>query len=251
MKKAVIITILLLLSAVITSCKGGKPVETAAQTGTAAATETAETAADLREPEVTYGDEWQFAALDKQILAEDEHWSVTGRGFSYKNGCLGISGAGYFDLANLTPIGDEENYIFEFEYSAEPGAQISAGLNLLGIDSLPATGVPGIWLVFSDTSVSVFTGEPVDIGKKDGFCKISLQVYQSSQTVKISADGELCAKVTYEGDGETTKLHVYDADGNDKYQVTLYAPLYAGGSIKLHSAKDCSVYIKNIAFKTF
>ena len=251
MKKTVIITILLLLSAVITSCTGGKPVETAAQTGTAAATAATETAADLREPEVTYGDEWQFAALDRHILAEDENWSLTGMGFAYKDGCMGISGSGYFDLANLNQIGDEGNYILEFEYLARPGTSIAAGLNLIGIDSLPASGVPGIWLVFDDASVSVLTGEPVDIGRKDGFRKISLLVDQSLQTVKISADGELRAAVTYESDGETTKMHIYDADGNDKYRVTLYAPLYSGGSIKLRSAKDCSVYIKNIAFKTF
>ena len=106
-------------------------------------------------------------------------------------------------------------------------------------------------VIFDDSSISAFSANKIDIGKKDGFRRVSIMVDQSSQTVKISADGELCAKVTYEGDGETTKLHVYDADGNDKYQVTLYAPLYAGGSVKLVSARNCNVYIKNVAFKTF
>jgi hypothetical protein len=252
MKKIAIILIII-LTAALYSCNGADSVTTGADIPTVPVTaaESGGTETAGGNEEVTYGDEWQFAALDRQILAEDEHWSVTGSGFAYKDGCLGISGSGYFDIASLTPIGDEENYIFEFEYLAKSDSRVAAGLNLLGIDSLPGSGVPGIWLIFDDSSVSAFSANKIDIGKKEGFRRVSILVDQSSQTVKISADGELCAKVKYEGDGETTKLHVYDADGNDKYQVTLYAPLYAGGSIKLHSAKDCSVYIKNIAFKTF
>ncbi len=243
MKKLAII-IILTLTAVLYSCKSGDAVTTDADVKTAAISDTEK----ITENAVTYGEEWQFASLDKQILAEDENWSLTGKDFSYKKDYLGIFGRGYFDLANLNRIGDEENYVFEFEYLAMPDTKLGAYLNLLGIDSIITDEDPGITIVFGPDSISIGAEPILELEKKPGFRKISLRVDQTEKTVRISSDGEFCAKLVYESDGGAMRLGLYDAKGDPVCEKTKNAPLYAGGMIKLR-AENCGVYLKNVAFR--
>ena len=244
MKKIAII-ILLLLFAALVSCKNGKndrkkPVDPVTSEPSASVTE--------KEADVTYGEEWRYAALDRQILAEDENWSVTGSGFSYKNGSMGCSGKGYFDLAGLYNFGDEENYVFEFEYSAEEEKALYLGLNLLGIDSMPNDPGSGIWLTLDKNSVSLYGADGSVPTGSSGFVKISVRVDQTGKTVRISADGKLCALAKWDSSGEKTALTLYNADGTEISQ-TATGFLYSGGRIKLRSAEGCHVYIKNAAYK--
>lgn len=249
MKKAVIITIIMLFFAVFASCRKNQPVTPPVTTEPAiTVTAAAPEHTSPREPDVTYGDEWTFAGLDRQILAEDENWSVTGSGFAYKNGCLGVSGSGFFDLAELYNFGDEENYIFEFEYSAEEDAALYLGLNLLGINSLPTDPGSGIWLQLGRGAVSLY-GADGNVGiAGDGFVKISVRVDQPDSRVTVSANGEKCASVRFETADGKTALTLYNGSGSALSSVT-GDMLYSGGCVKLRSAAGCHVYIKNAAYK--
>ncbi len=244
MKKTVII-ILLLLSAVLVSCKNGKTEQKKpADPVTAALTKYV----TEKEAEVTYGEDWRCAALDRQILAEDENWSVTGSGFSYKNGSMGCAGKGYFDLAGLYNFGDEENLIFEFEYSAEEDKALYLGLNLLGIDSMPNDAGSGIWLVFGKNSVALYGADGSVPIASSGFTKISARVDQTGKTVRISADGKLSARVTWDNPGSKSVLTLYGEDDTE-ISKTSTGFLYSGGCAKLRSVEGCHVYIKNAAYK--
>ena len=206
MKKALIVLSLVLL--IFSQSCGQEPAETEKET------------VALPEPvSASYGTEWAYAGMDKQIPSDDPDFSVTGAGFEYRGGWLGVDGDGYFDLTVNYEPGSDEKFSFEFDMFLKDGGVIWLGIWLYGKDSLPDDGMPGEWIKLSGQGAEYY-GQNYGLDKK--------------QTVKI--------KITAGPDG----FRLY-ADGNELIR-TEHGSDNGGGAIKLRSQNAVS-YISNIAFR--
>ena len=205
MKKTVI-TVILSVLLLLPSCKKEEQTDTTATPLPPAETE-------------SYGTDWAYADLDSQILSDDPDFSVTGRGFEYRGGYLGVDRDGYFDVAVNYEPGPDESFTFEFDYYAKDDGALWLGFWLYGKDSLYADDTGGEWIKLSAGKLE-FDGKTYDLPK--------------DKAVRI----RLCAKK----DGFT----IY-ADG-ESVIVSDHGSQNGGGAIKLRS--DMSpVYIKNLAFR--
>lgn len=205
MKKTVI-TVILSVLLLLPSCKKEEQTDT--------------TAIPLPPPETAeHGTDWAFSSLDSQIMADDENFAVTGKGFEYRGGYLGVNGDGYFDVAVNYEPGPDESFTFEFDYYAKDNGALRLGFWLYDKDSLYGDGTGGEWIKFS-------------AGKLDFDGKT--YVLPKDKAVRV----RLCAAK----DGFT----LY-ADG-ESVIVSDHGVKNGGGAIKLRSDKS-PVYIKNLAFR--
>lgn len=205
MKKALIVLSLVLL--IFSQSCGKEPAETEKET------------VALPEPvSASYGTEWAYAGMDKQIPSDDPDFSVTGAGFEYRDGWLGVENEGYFDLTVNYEPGSDERFVFEFDTYIKGGV-LWLGLWLYGKNCLPDDGMPGEWIKLYENGAE-YNGQTFAFDKKE--------------TVKI--------KLTAGPDGfavfadEKELFHTDEGSQN------------GGGTIKLRS-EDAPVYISNIAFR--
>ena len=205
MKKTVI-TVILSVLLLLPSCKKEEQTDTTATPLPPAETE-------------SYGTDWAYADLDSQILSDDPDFSVTGRGFEYRGGYLGVDHDGYFDVAVNYEPGPDESFTFEFDYYAKDDGALWLGFWLYGKDSQYGDGTGGEWIKINAGKLE-FDGKTYDL--------------QKDKTVRI----RLCAAK----DGFT----LY-ADG-ESVIVSDHGVQNGGGAIKLRSDKS-PVYIKNLAFR--
>ena len=168
----------------------------------------------------TYGDGWAYAPMDRQIMADDGDFAVTGSGFVYKDGWLGVAEDGFFDLACLYEPGSGESFTFCFDYYAKDGCALYAGLWLYGVDCTPGDGTDGVWMSFSDGS-AVIEGEEFKI--KKGAVSVRIEMDSAEEKLTVFADG---VKITERE----------------------CPPKNGGGAVKAVSAKG-PVYISNAAFR--
>ena len=204
--KKISIFVLLLILIFCSSCKKEEQTNTTATPLPPAETE-------------SYGTDWAYADLDSQILSDDPDFSVTGKGFEYRGGYLGVDRDGYFDVAVNYEPGSDEKFCFEFDAYIKDGGALWFGFWLYSKNSLPDDGMPGEWIKLREHS-ALYGGVPYETGKKE--------------TVKI--------KLTASPDG----FAVY-ADGAELIR-TDQGSANGGGAIKLRS-EGAHVYISNIAFR--
>lgn len=166
----------------------------------------------------SYGGEWAYAGMDKQIQADDPDFSVTGKGFEYRGGWLGVDSDGFFDLTVNYEPGADEKFSFEFDAFTKDNGVLLFGFWLYGADSVPDDGMPGEWIKISQNRLR-YKDTSFDLNK---------------DAVKI--------KLTAGPDGFT----LY-ADGAELIR-TDKGPDNGGGAIKLRS-ENAPVYISNTAFR--
>ena len=167
----------------------------------------------------SYGTEWAYAGMDKQIPADDPDFSVTGAGFEYRDGWLGVEDEGYFDLTTVYDPGSDEKFTLEFDTFIKDGGVLWLGIWLYGKDSMPNDGIPGEWIKLCEDSAG-YNGQTFAFDKKE--------------TVKI--------KLTAGPDG-----FAFSADGKELFHTNIGSQ-NGGGAIKLRSQNGV-VYISNIAFR--
>ena len=205
MKKILIVLSLILL--IFTQSCGHEPVETEKET----------VALPPAESE-SYGTEWAYAGMDKQIMADDPDFSVTGADFEYRDGWLGVKDGGYFDLACNYEPGPEERFTLEFDFYSGGGA-LWLGMWLYGKDSLPDDGMDGCWLKLSDGAIGYGGGTFATVSGK----AVKIKAEAGPYGISVSADGEV----------------LFSSD---------HKPDNGGGAVKLRSDGP-DVYITNIAFR--
>ena len=207
MKKRFIL-ILLSVLLVLTGCKHGGDV-----------TETDTDIIPLPERSgASYGTEWAYAGMECQIQADDPYFSVTGRGFEYRDGWLGVKDGGYFDLACNYEPGPEERFTLEFDFYSGGGA-LWLGMWLYGKDSLPDDGMDGCWIKLSDGAIGYEGGTFATVSGK----AVKIKAEAGPDGISVSADGEV----------------LFSSD---------HKPDNGGGAVKLRSGGP-DVYITNIAFR--
>ena len=205
MKKTVVITFLAALM-LLSSCNKEEQTGTAAVPLPPSATE-------------NYGTGWAFAGMDGQIPSDDPDFSVTGSGFEYRGGWLGINEGGYFDIACVYEPGCDERFTFEFDVYAKDNGVLWLGFWLYGKDDLPDDGIPGVWIKFGE-----------DGAEYDG------------KTYKYNAEGPVKIKAKVNNQG----FEIYE-NGAPLFESG-QKPLNGGGAIKLYSNKS-PVYVSNTAFR--
>ena len=166
-----------------------------------------------------YGTEWAYAPLDSQIPADDPDFSVTGRGFEYRDGYLGAGGDGYFDLAALYEPGQDESFTFAFSYYPADAGTLLLGFWLYGADSVYGDGMPGEWIRLGSGYIE----------------------YEGKKYV-FTPDGAAAVRLAVTKDG----FAVY-VDGSELLRASA-APKNGGGAVKVVSEKT-PVYITNTAFR--
>lgn len=208
MKKSLVL--LLFLCFVLSGC-GGSPSVTEAVT-------------DVPLPPagtLDYGEEWANADLYEQISADDKDFALTGKGFEYRDGYMGLQQEGYFDLCCTYEPGSEEDFCFEFRFYASGGGKVYAGIWLPGSDCRPGDGTFGYWfectekyIRYGGKTVAEFDTETTDV-------MIKTDIY--SKNVFLYVNGELQMTEKYETNN-------------------------GGGAVKLYSDTP-AVYIRNTAFR--
>ena len=201
------LTFLILIFLALASCKGPLPAVTEEAT--------------VSLPEISaveYGTDWVLADMEEQIPSDDPDFSVTGSGYGYRDGWLGIEKSGRLDIACVYEPGADERFVFSFDCYTERGGVLWFGFWLYGKSSLPDDGMDGVWIKISDGALEygdkkygIASGGPAEI-------KASV----NNGGFEIYADGVLLFKVDQ-------------------------GPYNGGGAVKLYS--DMSpVFVKNTAF---
>ncbi|MBO4868753.1 MAG: hypothetical protein J5585_03470 [Clostridia bacterium] len=212
MKKLLTVAVLALTAAALTfaqSCGRSEPEETAKETVALPDHVTAD-----------YDTEWAYAGMDRQIPSDDGDFAVTGSGFVYRGGWLGVDGDGYFDLACLREPGSEESFTFCFDAYTEGDGSLRIGLWLYSVDSLPGDGSGGVWLSYSDGQIAD-NGESHTVPK--GAASVRVQMDAPGQRLRVYVNGDL----------------VIDR---------ACAPENGGGAVKIISGKG-PAFISNAAFR--
>lgn len=204
--KKISIFVLLLILIFCSSCKKEEQTDTTATPLPPAETE-------------SYGTDWAYADLDSQILSDDPDFSVTGRGFEYRGGYLGVDRDGYFDVAVNYEPGPDESFTFEFDYYAKDNGTLWLGFWLYAKDCTYKDGMGGEWIKLTD-------GKAEHEGKE----------YKTSagKTVKIKLLAKKDGFVLYADESELIN------SGNGSQN--------GGGAVKVYS-ENSPVYIKNTAFR--
>ena len=151
MKK--VFTVLSLVLLIFAQSCGKEPAETEKET------------VKLPEPvSESYGTEWAYAGMDKQIEADDPDFSVTGAGFEYRDGWFGMGGVGYFDLTTVYEPGSDEKFSLEFDMFIKDSGVLWLGIWLYGKDSLPDDGMPGEWIKLYENGAE-YNGQTFAFGR--------------------------------------------------------------------------------------
>lgn len=183
-------------------------------------TDTGKEKVALPEPAAeSYGADWAYAKMDKQIPADDLNFSVTGEGFVYRDGWLGAEDDGYFDLAVNYEPGSDEKFSFEFDMFVKDKGTLWLGLWLYGKDSMPDDGIPGEWIKLK-SGYALYGSRLCMLEKKDTF---KIQVTAGPDGFTVYADG----------------IELISMDHGSQN---------GGGAIKLRS-EGAPVYVSNVAFR--
>ncbi len=248
-------------------------------TETGTDTETEDVSTDTDAPETEYDGTWSFAALDEQIMADDEDWVFTGwKTALYYDGYAGSDAHGSgFTLVNKNYINEKDTYKFEFELSTPRSGDVYDEPNdkalFVGLrqqtDAANATDDDGIWLAFKDKKMCVkgsgdtllgsLTEFELPYGFDPDFRKIFVEDNQSEGIIKVFLENEngdkvlVCRiEVGHNDSKGVTQLTVYTwKDGFTEKSAVLDCALdiYDGGFVMLWSNNRSQVYIKNAAFK--
>ncbi len=225
------------------------------------------------EPE-TYDSRWNLAPLDRQIMANDENWVLTGKDL-YHDGYAGsdIHGS-VFTLLNKNYIGEYDTYKLDFSLNTPESDDerdrakekaLFAGLRRQMTDT---DTEDGIWIGFKDESLYIKGGGDLSeslteitlpCGFGSDFRRVYIEDIQSQEVIKVylgNDDGkkQLVCKL-YIGKNDTkqvTYMDVYtwqDSFNSKVTTVELSAEMYNGGCVMLWNSGRGKTYIKDVAFK--